>query len=45
MLSRAPSYVQLDRAGSAVSAFQSPDGVHWVPFGTDTFDGVVVTAG
>lgn len=33
----APYYVRLDRAGTSISAYQSPDGVTWTLVGTDTF--------
>lgn len=36
-LTGAPFYVRLDRLGSTISAFQSPDGVSWTLVGTDAF--------
>ena len=43
---QAPRWVRLDRAGTAVTAFQSADGVSWTTVGSDTIDlGADVYAG
>ena len=36
VLSGAPYWVRLDRAGNTISAYQSADGLTWTPVGTDT---------